>query len=213
VTRHRIVATVFAVVLAAACSFDYAASSPDGDAASVASSVEGMQLLGKLETGMRRGVAPVVPSGRGLAGTPTGLMVCLGHEPVGRVPRNDAVVGCDRQLGNGVIQPIEYTPENSPEFAAFVQPMIEGKDDVIMSSVEMAIARCWQGRCGASGFGNWASIIFMGEPRTLEEAPPRTLDFDGRTIRLIRLSGWAELTPSPDGNAYAYDLTWEFYGR
>lgn len=204
------------MVLAAACSSDRAASAPDGDAAFAASPIEGMQLLGKLETGMHHGMTPVVPSGTGLALTPTGLMVCLAHEPVGRVPRelrNDALVGCDRQFGNGVIGPIDYTPENSPEFAAFVQPIIDGKDDLLMSSVEMAIARCWQGRCGAGGFMNWASIIFMGEPRTLEEAPPRTLDFDGRTIRLIRLSGWAELTPSPDGNAYAYDLTWEFYGR
>ncbi|MBE0592685.1 MAG: hypothetical protein IH616_09835 [Gemmatimonadales bacterium] len=142
-------------------------------------------------------------------------MICLVHEPVGLVPpgsRVDAVVGCDRQFGNGVIAPIDDTPDDAPGFAEFVQRITDGPDDRIVSSVDLASPRCWQGRCGAGGFGNWASLIFMGEPQTLTDLPPRRVDLRGRTLSLIRLSGRVELTPLPDGNAWAYDLVWEFYG-
>jgi len=142
-------------------------------------------------------------------------MICLGHEPVGRVPqyrRNDAVVGCDRQFGNGEITPIDYTPENAPDFTKFVQPIVEGTDDLLMSSVELAVERCWQGRCGAAASGEWASVIFMGMPQGWEDVPPRAVDLRGHTVSLMRLSGSVDLTPAPEGYVYAYDLVWEFYG-
>lgn len=203
-TRSHVAAALI-IVVAAACSPDGVSSPPDGRPTSPS---EGLHLLGRLVTGPQRGFVPTTHPA-------TGLMICLGHEPVGRVPhyrRNDAVVGCDRQFGNGEITPIDYTPDNAPEFAEFVQPILDGTDDLIMSWLELAIDRRGQGRRRAAGSGEWASMIFMGMPQAREDTPPKRVELRGHTVSLTRLSGSVDLTPAPEGYVYAYDLVWEFYG-
>jgi hypothetical protein len=204
VTRSH-VAAALVIVVAAACSPDGVLSPPEGGPASPS---EGLHLLGRLVTGPQRGFVPTTHPA-------TGLMVCLGHEPVGRVPqhlRNDAVVGCDRQFGNGEITPIDYTPENAPEFAEFVQSILEGRDDLLMSWLELAIEGRGQERRRAAGSGEWASVILMGMPQAREDRPPRRVDLRGHTLELMRLTGSVRLAPAPEGYVYAYDLVWEFYG-